>query len=135
MLYLGRQRSGKKKIKWTNETRSQKSTVRGTWVAQNQVKGLIWISARVMISWFISLSHMFGSVLAVWSLLGIFFFSLSLSQSKQINLKIKVYYHSTNHPTLTIWCLKKLISSLIFYMNLQGSKVKNMDFWISQYQL
>ena len=50
----------------------------GTWVAHSVEHPT---SAQVMIPWFMSSSPMSGSVLTVWSLLGVLSLSLSLSLS------------------------------------------------------
>ena len=58
------------------EKKKKKINKWGAWVAR-LVERLTW--AHVMLSWFASLSPMWGSVLTVWNLLRILSLSLSLS--------------------------------------------------------
>ena len=58
------------------------------WLSQLSV-GLL-VSARVMVSWFVSSSPTLGSMLTVWSLLGTLSFPLSLCSSPSVGLPIKI---------------------------------------------
>ena len=58
------------------------------WLSKLNVELLI--SAQVMISQFMSLSPTSGSVLTVWSLLGILFLSLSLSPPPSVSLSVSL---------------------------------------------
>ena len=60
------------------KTAIKNSLKRGTWVAQSVERPT---SAQVMISWFMGLSPMLGSVLTVWSESGACFSSVSPSFS------------------------------------------------------